>query len=325
MVFMTIIEISISGMRERLLSENNLERSFGCIKEKYAWFDKLQHKNKIILTGSSSIRYGICTDVLNQLSKDSVQFVNLAMNARDPLEIYFLLKNLDLKDVKTVYLGLDPWVFSKHYYMSRSYSYVVNSLYFDYGQLELLRCFAEYDKQIYQKQVLELYDYYFPPKAAKCVLNDSMPADIGCVKWDYGQQEMNATVNDMFQVDKYGWSGLQFGYLMKIVKLCKEHDIDFNVVIPPKRADYCDYYRADCKEIQKEYVAHLLAVNFNAPIYGSFDQLNSYKGTNDRGTDLFEDHFHLNEKGQQVYSRVFWEMIHQPKINFTADYKWLRN
>jgi len=319
-VFMIVVEVLISRSRGELLSERNLERSFACIKEKYAWFDKIPGKNKVIIVGSSTLRYGICTDILNRLANDTEQFVNLALNAREPLETYFLLKNLDLKNVKAVYMGLDPWMYTKHYYMGRSYSFIVNSLYFDYSQAELFRCFVDHDKSIYQKQVIELFHYYFPPKPERCVANDSMPADIGCVKWDYGQLEMNGPVDDLYQIDMYGWSKLQFTYLMKIAALCKDRGIEFNAVIPPKRADYCAYYKAHSNEIHKGYIENLVAVHFNSPIYGSFDQLKDYKGP-----DLFEDHYHLNEKGQEVYSRAFWEMIHQPKVNFTADYKWLQN
>ena len=70
-----------------------------------------------ILSGSSSVKYGLSCTVLNGLAQEKYKYVNIAYDARDPIVTYFILKNIDLKNVSTIYFGLDPWIYTKRYYI----------------------------------------------------------------------------------------------------------------------------------------------------------------------------------------------------------------
>ena len=66
-------------------------------------------------------------------------FINLAMDARDPIETYFILKQIDLKDVKAVYFGIEPLIYTKRYYKYRNaYLYLDMDFLKDYFKISLL-------------------------------------------------------------------------------------------------------------------------------------------------------------------------------------------
>ena len=108
-----IVEGSLLVFKSDVFSEARLNNIFSPKADGYQWVSQIKHPRKILLLGSSSVRYGLSCKILNKLTHDSLAFINLAMDARDPIETYFLLKNIDLTGVKAVYFGLDTWIFEK--------------------------------------------------------------------------------------------------------------------------------------------------------------------------------------------------------------------
>jgi hypothetical protein len=307
------IEICICTLKTRLFSENNLEKIYKNDAYDYDWIKSLKGDSLTVLAGSSSVRYGLSCKILNEMSPNNNKYVNIAMDARDPIQTYFIIKNLGIKNISAIYFGLDPWIYAKRYYMHRN-SY----LYLDFSFFEFLNFSKEHDKSSFIKRYKSFFKYLFTNEQ-HTIYNENFttPIDFGSVVLKGKAVNFNQPINESFQLDKYGWSDLQFEYLKKISELCKEKNIKFAVFIPPKRSDYSKVYKEKCNLIHDEYLKKLVNVGFNSSIFGVFDQLDKMGNE-----DNFTEAYHLNKKGQDLYSKIFYELTTKQMSSFSKSYDW---
>ena len=297
-----LLEIWIGAGKKSLFTEKKLGKVFGHSGEPYQWLSQVKHSHKVLLLGSSSVKYGLSCTQLNALSHDSLAFISLAKDARDPIETYFILQQLNLANVKAVYMGIDPWMFVKTYYKNRK-SY----LYLDMDPLMAARYSLEQDPRLFPGRYKSLIISLFSVSPAKTDTNQPVPRGFGSVTLTRSPVNFNDPVYKKFQFENWGWSDLQFEYLQKIILLCREKNISFTAFYPPKRSDFIADYKTNCIEIHASFLEKLKSYGFSNPIVGSFDQLQP------GGDSLFADAYHLNGKGQKVYSEVFWNMINESK------------
>ena len=308
------IEFLIYKLKSCLFSEINFERFYLRDAQNYDWIKSFKNDSLVILAGSSSVKYGLSCKILNNLDSDKHKYVNIAMDARDPIQTYFLIKNLDTQNVSSVYFGLDPWIYTKAYYLHRN-----NYLYLDFNFLEIFNFYKEHDKSSFLKRYKNFYEYLFPSEINDSYYKivDNPPSDFGSVVLDGKATNFNFPINESFQIDKYGWSDLQFIYLHKIAILCNEKNIKFAVFIPPKRSDFSKVYKEKCQLIHSQYLKKILNVGFNSLIFGEFDQLDKLGDY-----DNFTEAYHLNKKGQELYSRIFYELTKNQLVYFSENYEW---
>ena len=157
LLFIGSLEIFIYQFKEELLLEPQLEHIYKQEARNYSWVNNINSDSLKILSGSSSVRYGLSCTILNGLSSNKYNYVNIAMDARDPIQTYFILKNLKLKNVSEIYFGLDPWIYTKRYYMYRN-SY----LYLDFNFTQILKFANEHDQSAFLKRYKSLIKYFLP-------------------------------------------------------------------------------------------------------------------------------------------------------------------
>jgi hypothetical protein len=305
------IEFAIYKFKKDIFSEKNLENIFCQEANTYNWIEKIKSDSLIILSGSSSVRYGLSCNKLNNLSPNN--YVNIAMDAGDPIRTYFILKKLNLKNVSNVYFGLDPWVYSKRYYRHRN-----KLMYLDFSFLEILKFSQEHDKSALIKRYKSFIGFITPFNFVNSESkNYSIPKDFGSVALEREASNFNDSPSDWFQIEKYGWSEIQFEYLQKISELCYSRKWNFSVFVPPKRFDYIKAYKKECKIIHKEYLERIDNTGFNSPIFGKFSEIDDF--------NAFSEAYHLNRKGQEKYSEIFFNLTKQSNRPFTKEYDWLRD
>ena len=294
------LEIGIYFFHDCMFKENILDDVFCSESSQYSWINTIEADSIVMLAGSSSVRYGLSCGDLNSYSKNRLKFVNIAMDARDPIVTYFIVKKLDLKMVTAVYFGLDSWIYAKRYYLYRN-----TYMYLDFNFWDILFFSKEHDKSALIKRYKSLATFIFSNKQEQSnKINLEIPVDYGSVSLDKQSVNFNNPVNNWFQTDKYDWSDLQFIYLRKLMDLCKSKNVKFGIFIPPKRSDYSYVYQNECKSIHHEFVSKLTHYKITAPVYGRFDQLDSI------GDSIyFNEAFHLNKEGQKKYSELFYNMI----------------
>lgn len=307
----SFLEVGICFFRENIFSENKLEHLFYKEMSDYKWINKIKSDSIIVLAGSSSVRYGLSCSKLNELNTDSSVYVNIAMDARDPIATYFIIKSLDLNRIDAIYMGLDPWIYAKRYYKHRN-SY----FYLDFKLIELFKYSKEHDKSAILKRYKSLLSILKNSTSIYSHSEINIPSDFGSVALNRTDVNFNDS-GDWFQIESYDWSDLQFTYLRKIQDYCAVNNIKFSLFIPPKRSDYSDSYKKYFKEIHFDYVTNLDKNGINAPIFGKFNQLATI------GDSLFfAEAYHLNEKGQKKYSEIFYNMTLLKNEYFTKNYKW---
>lgn len=297
LALLLILELCIGFGKQTLLSEQKLEKVFLHSGDSYQWMTTIKHPAKVLLLGSSTVKYGLSCIKLNELSHDSLSFINLAANARDPIESYFILKQLDLTGVKAIYMGLDPWIYSKAYYKSRN-----RYLYLDMDFITAARYGIKMDPKTLPGRYKGFIASLFPSGPAKKNTNQPIPAGFGSGVLDREPINFNDSVHNKFKLKQYGWSNLQFEYLQKIAAFCDSRHITFAAFYPPKRSDFIADYKNNCRDIHTAFMDKLKEYGFHSPIIGSFEQLQP------GGDSLFVDAYHLSAKGQEVYSKVFFEM-----------------
>lgn len=306
-----LLELFIYSQGGKTFEEIALEQSYLKDADNYKWIELLDNDSVNILAGSSSVRYGLSCKELNSLSINNSIYANLAMDARDPIQTYFILKNLKLGSIRKIYFGLDPWIYAKRYYKHRN-----NYLYLDFNILECLQYFKEHDKSIFKKRYKAFFKFVFNSFQTKHKKNLIIPDN-------YGSFALNKTavnfdnLSDWFQLEKYGWSNLQFEYLKKIESLCKKNKIEFYLFIPPKRSDYTQYYKNSYAELHKAYKTKIAENGIESPIFSKFDILD-----NQGDSTLFAEAFHLNKKGQIKFSKIFHNLSLKQMGKYSIDYNW---
>lgn len=265
--------------------------------QSYQWTAEVDSIDGIIL-GSSTLRYGLSSNLLK--SKEYAQWVNFSMDARDPIVNFILLKEYCSKiKPKIVLVGLDPWIYSKKYYQHR------NNI--------LLNDLNSWEKFNYLISV----DYLLPIKLIKNYLNKSdtykpnkikIPSDFGSVKLSRTAVNFNEVNEDWFEINKFGWSNIQFEYLLKIKNLCDENGILLVFVVPPKRKDYIEVSLSKFESENKLWWEKISTILPNENIVGTYDALSQQNQDS-----IFAEAYHLNDKGQVVFSSYLKTAINNPK------------
>lgn len=291
------LELLIGNQNAKFFSEKKMASVFQNSGRAYEWVNKIRHPRKIFLLGSSSVKYGLSSGQLNQLSQDSLSFINLAADARDPIETFFILQQLDLTNVKAMYMGIDPWIFTRHYYRNR-HQYLLLDLSF----AKALQYSRDYDLRLFAKRYKALFGLA-DPDHQPAPLVSTPPTDFGSVALTRKPANFNDPVSRKFKLSQYGWSDLQFIHLQKIAALCKKRGIAFITFYLPRRSDWVEDYRKNCSSVHRSFLLQLKKVGYTDSIKGNV--LESLPG----GDGLFADGYHLNKEGQKNYTLQWWEQL----------------
>ena len=269
------------------------------------WVDHFDSVYGVIL-GSSTLKYGVSC---NEIKRNNETWVNLSMDARDPVMFYFILERLFAhQKPKVVLVGLDPWIYSKRYYRYRN-----PIMYFDLTPSERIRYFIDQDKSMPKKMYKDVLSFlYFkihPPENKPFTAGQLLPIpeDNGSVKLKLRSINFEEVKDDEYEIDKYGWSVIEFEYLEKIVQICKDNNTRLVFIFPPKRNDYIYWVH---KKFNQEYTAWWTKVCTAIPgamIAGNGSDLANYSQDS-----VFQEAYHLNTAGQQIYSKILRAEIDSP-------------
>lgn len=322
-----IVEIIFITQKNNFLDEKNLENYYFQEANLYKWVEILENDTIFLLSGSSSTKYGLSCKELNKLDSGQKIFASIAGDARGPIETYFILKYLNLSHVKKIYFSLDPWIYTKSFYKSQK-----NILYLDFNFLECCQYFLEHDKYIFfsrykavflkkfQKKIKKVFDT--PKDYGSCKLvkasNDTIKL-LDSATIYYSSPNFNK-IGDIFQIEKYGWSALQYEYLKKIESLCINNKIKFYLFLPPKRSDFSKSIKNKFIDSHNEFKKMLADKEIKSQIFSKFDILDKFSDSS-----FFVDSYHLNYKGQIKFSKLFYKMSKSKMDNFKIEYSWFLN
>lgn len=261
--------------------------------QSYQWTAEVDSIDGIIL-GSSTLRYGLSSNLLK--SKEYAQWVNFSMDARDPIVNFILLKEYcSTIKPKIVLVGLDPWIYSKKYYQHRN-----NIMLNDLNPMEKLNLISV-NRLLPIKLIKNYLNSRYKP-------NEKMPSDFGSVKLNRTAVNFDKVNEDWFEINKFGWSNIQFEYLLKIKNLCNENGILLVFVVPPKRKDYIEVCLSKFESENKIWWEKICTILPNENIVGTYDAISSQNQDS-----IFAEAYHLNDKGQVVFSSYLKAELNNPK------------
>ena len=293
------------------LNEPHLDRAHAQLQKDYCWVNNI-HKNKVLLCGSSTIKYSMDCRLLNELNNDTLAFINLAHFSRGPIETYFILKSLDLSDTKELYLGIDPWIYVKNYYKNKNKALLV-----DFNSFEIIHYSYRNGNQLFFQRYLHYFKGLTGTETTNC--STAIPAEFGSATINKTPANFNELIYSWFEIENFGWSKLQFEYLKKIDTLCKKHNIKFTLIIPAKRNDFVQDYCTSCQSFHKEFITQLDELHLDSYIIGSFDEL-----IEDDQDQYFIESYHMNETGQKAYSKVFQKYRNKKTSKINLNYNWIQ-
>lgn len=312
LLFTILVEISISLFRNSIFSEKRLEKLFLNEIADYDWIKSLESDSIYVLAGSSTVKYSLSCSQLNELNPDSNRYVNIASDARDPIATYFILKNLKHHKISALFMSLDPWIYSQKYYKYRN-----NYFYLDFNIFQTIRFTFEHDQSAFLQRYKLFFAHFFGEDPQSSEKKSILPKDFGSDVLTQIPKNFKNDPHKLFQVERYGWSNLQFEYLKKIIKFCELNHIQFYNFVPPKRSDFNRLYKVDCAQIHQEYIQKLLKNSIHPKVFGTFDQL-----IHDGDSLNFVDALHLSERGQKKYTEIFYQLTQSSNQPFQKQYSW---
>jgi len=286
LLMVCVMELAIFYRHDDIFSEKKLDNVFKGIESEYLWAKNIRHKNKVLLIGSSTVLYGIDCAKLTQLSNDSLLFLNFGMVGRDPVEMYFVLKNSNLNNVRSVCVGIDSWFYLKSYYGTRN-SYMC----LDYTLENMLKCSMFYDKSILYKRYKQFIKYVCNKSFTLYNVHKGVPPNNGSLKIEMKPKAFDVPITNLnnygYNVNK--WADIQFTYLKKIDSLLEHNGIKMYYIITPKRIDYTTTYFKTCGEFHREFVHRLMKLHLKGTFFGKMNDI-----PDSLSKRCFADGVHLN-------------------------------
>ena len=300
-----IIVVAISVAIKTSPTEANLSMAYAKEVNGYGWVTKVKNVKGFVF-GSSSLRYGVSS---NTLAGNDSTWINFSMDARDPIVFYnLLIKYYPISKPNTVLIGLDPWIFSKRYYKFKN-----KVMYLDLNGSEITN-FIKLDKFSPIQRLKEYVSARFSNKQTENtgkLYNYNIPDDLGSVSLNRSAKNFTKINEDWFEINKYGWSEIEFSYLKKIDDFCKEKNINAIFLIPPKRDDYTKVAQTKFLSENKAWWQKVSTTIPGANVLGSFAILK-----NQNQDSVFAEAYHLNKAGQIIYSNYLKNNLYNSsKIN----------
>jgi hypothetical protein len=272
------------------VNEQKLTGAYAGEISSYSWATQCGPIEGLVL-GSSSLRYGLSA---TGISDSSHKWLNFSYDARDPVVMYLLLKNYyPVLRPKQVIVGLDPWIYTKNYYPYRN-----KIMYLDLNGEVLIRFLRKDVNAAIKKLQIFGRDVAGRYKARPQIGNKQLqiPSDYGSVKLDIKAVNFEAD-KDWFELERTGWSDVQFEYLKKLNVFCKTNGINVVYVFPPKRNDFIAAAREKFPKENSEWWARINAAITGAKVLGAYDVLST-----ENQQEIFAEAYHLNGVGQEKYS-----------------------
>ncbi len=265
----------------------------------YSWLEKLPHSPKVLLLGSSTIKYGLNANIVSEdLGYEEGQVINLAKNSRTAIQTYQLLQDLPqgfFDSVSLVVMGIDSWTYSQKYYEHNTV------LMYDLNPFQSLYLRNTSEKEITFNELIGVPLY-------KRILCDTeafdreldIPEFYGSGRLEKKPKNFDESVNEWFIHNIFSFSEIQFKHLKEILNFFKKRRVKVILVNTPKRSDWRNDFKGNCEEVQNDFIDRL-----NEVIGSTRYLIHTDMVSKDSEALFFNDGIHFNTIGQDWYSREF--------------------
>lgn len=303
LLILLVFETYISLNKKKLLSEEQLEGVYQENINSFYWVnEKYKNKEVVLLSGSSTVKYGFNNNILNNNLITNTKFVNIGNDAGDPIEAYLIIKNIKGPKIKAIYLGLDPWIYTRIYYRYRK-----KIMYLDFNTIQSLMYSYQYNKRTMVIRSSKILKSITDNKKNKSIENKFFSESVNIDTTEaFSKNFGTLDPTEQFMLNTYGWSDIQFVYLNKIYQFCLSKNIECVLFYPPKLSSYSDTYFSECKDVHVGFEYKINEIFHNGLIKGSFNIFSK-----DYDTLYFQDEVHLSTEGRKEFTNYFLKNIYQ--------------
>ena len=265
----------------------------------YSWLEKLPHSPKVLLLGSSTIKYGLNAKIIAEdLGYEEGQVINLAENGRTPIQTYQLLHDLPqafFDSVSYVVLGVDSWTYSQKYYEHNTV------LMYDLTPVQSVYLRYSSEKQITFNEIISI-PLYRRLLGDKEIFDKELdvPEFYGSGRLEKKPKNFDESVNNWFSPNIFSFSDIQFKHLKEILNFLEKKGIKVILVNTPKRSNWRNDFHSNCEEVQNDFIDHL-----NEVIGSTRYLIHTEMVSKDSESLFFNDGIHFNTIGQDWYSHEF--------------------
>lgn len=265
---------------------------------------------RVAIMGSSTAYYSLNPREISTVSGDrDGEIVNLAANARTPIESYFVYESMEeqLGSLEYVFYGVDEWIFSRLYFEHDPMLTVL------WNARERLHFVVRGDRLVQAVFGGELRPIFRSLARRTASWRRSVGARDGAVKAPelYGASVLDRKpanfydeVPDWFQRDVFSFSDLQFEYLSRLRKAVEKRGGRFVLLRMPRSSAWRRDFEENCNGIDREFQAKLSEYSLDGRTVGKDDVIPE----NDESR-CFADRVHLNRAGQRIFSDEFGALL----------------
>ncbi len=269
----------------------------------YSWIEKLEHPPKVLLLGSSTIKYGLNSTILaEELGYEVGQVINLAENGRTAIQTAQLLKDSPeqtFDSVSVVVIGIDSWTYSQKYYEHNTL------LMYDLNPIQSLLLRNGSEKEITFNEMIGVPLYKRILGSYKVSNTElEVPEFYGSGRLEKKPKNFDESVRNWYQSDVYSFSDIQFHHLKRILDFFKRKGIKVILLDTPKRSDWREDLEKNCAEVQREFDTRLKQI-----IGGQVHVIHTTSVRKEDESLFFNDGIHLNTIGQDWYSVEFAKVL----------------
>lgn len=291
-----------------ILNKYYFEQSF--MYDRGHWVKSDNLYPKVVFLGSSMTRHTIIPEIIAKNSDlKEGDIVNLGMNAATPYEMHLTFKkNIDnFKNVQVVFYNLDPWIFSKKYYVHKKYE-------------KTLWTFEEWEKYSKDKGLKNYLNYkttLFKESISKQKYSKPKFKDLGYepleCKEEYKletKEEIEIFFKDIVNDENHAISFFQLEYLKKLKQLVEDNNSTFVILYVPNQESYTKNINEFNSSYNKVLENNLNKYLENTIQYGTFCSNNiDLKNKLD-----FFDKSHLCDNGARKYSNYLNNINNIPNL-----------
>lgn len=315
----TIIILLFRKESINILNKYFFEESF--IYDRGHWIKNDNLNPKLVFLGSSMTRHTIIPDIIAKNSNlKQGDIVNLGMNAATPYEMYLTFKkNIDsFRNVQVVFYNLDPWIFSKKYYVHKKYEKTLWTFeeWEKYSNDKGLRNYLNYKTTLFKESISK-------PNYSKPKFKDFGYEPLEC-KEEY-KLETKEVIEDFFKDiindGNHAISFFQLEYLKKLKQIVEANNSKFVILYVPNQESYTKNINEFNSDYNKSLEYHLNKYLGDTIQHGTF--CSSSIGLENK-LDFFDRH-HLCDNGAKKYSfylgDIFTTITNLKPIKFNINYK----
>jgi len=305
LLFISIIWMSLNSLFYLLRNYDTIYYN----NENYNWIEHPSITPKVIIMGSSTAAFGLNPSIISKYTNyQEGEIISIANLAQTPLQAFHIWrKHLSKKrETALIFYVLDPWILTERYYLNDNFTIMhwslLQRLYFYLPGILIDPITKKkiITGTVVQQVLTTILDNLLKkenPRPETLQIPENFGAKINLNKLKKNNKPID--IRAWFEPFKlFPFSQLHLKSLKKLKDDIENSGGKFILVLPPYTKKLQEEYQKTCPDIERIFSEKLNQVMGPTKIIGSFKLIDT-----DKEEQYFADTVHLNQAGQQYFSK----------------------